>query len=132
MTTVILDSGGLSAWARRTPPVTLLTELEAAQRADGIVVVPTITVVESTTGDGSRDAAVNRRVKFATAASLDLPLARVAASLRATVSDAVSAADAVVVATATRHPEPVVITSDPDDLRALCAASEVPVRVVAV
>lgn len=129
MTTVVLDSGGLTAWARRTPPVTLLRELEAAQRAGGGVVVPTIVVVESTTGNGPRDAAVNRRVKFATTTPLPLDLARVAARMRAAAHSAVSAADAVVAATATLHDNAVIVTSDPDDLGALCATVERPIRI---
>lgn len=132
MTTVVLDSGGLTAWAHATPPATLLRELEAAQRAGGSVVVPTIVVVESTSGNGPRDAAVNRRVKFATTASLRLDLARVAARLRAAAERTVSAAGAVVAATATLHGSAVIVTSDPDDLGVLCATVERPIRIVRV
>lgn len=132
MTTVVLDSGALTAWARHTPPMTLLAELEAAQRAGGGVVVPTIVVVESTTGEGPRDAAVNRRVKFASTKALSLDLARVAARLRTSTQRAVSAADAVVAATASLSHGAVVVTSDPDDLGALCSAVKHPIRVVRV
>lgn len=130
MTDVVLDAHGLTTWAQDRPPQELLVELEAAQRDGGVVIVPTVVVVESTVGRGPRDARVNLRIKTADTRSLSLPLARVAARLRAAVAREVSAADAVVAATPTDRGGAVVITSDPDDLGALCTGAAV--RVVAV
>lgn len=130
MTDVVLDAHGVACWARQRVPVPLLAELEAAQRDGGIVVVPVIAIVESTVGNGRRDARVNLRLKSAKTVELTLPLARTAARLRAAVSTKASAADAVVAATAVERGAAVVVTSDPGELGALCADSSV--RVVAV
>ncbi|MGH8907450.1 MAG: PIN domain-containing protein [Egibacteraceae bacterium] len=127
---VILDAHGVTCWTQAQVPAALLLELEAAQRDGGIVVVPTIAIVESTVGNGRRDARINLWLKSAQTAPLTLPLARIAARLRATASLKVSAADAVVAATAVERDGCVLITSDPRDLTALCAGT--PVRVVAV
>jgi predicted nucleic acid-binding protein len=130
VTDVVLDAHGLTSWAQERPPRALVVELEAAQRDGGVVVVPTIAVVEATRGHPGRDARVNLRLKIAKTVHLTLPLARNAARLRAHAMRTVSAADAVVAATAVERDAAVVITSDPGDLAALCADARV--RVVAV
>jgi len=83
VTDVVLDAHGLTSWAQERPPRALVVELEAAQRDGGVVVVPTIAVVEATRGHPGRDARVNLRLKIAKTVHLTLPLARNAARLRA-------------------------------------------------
>lgn len=130
----VLDSGGLTAL------------VGGSQRArgwlrwviehDGRICVPTPIVVESTTGDGARDAEVNRilGVLERAAAALEAPdetTARRAARLRflARSDDGI---DALVAATAVGDGSPaVLLTSDPGDLeRLLEREPHVHVRVV--
>lgn len=122
MTTAVLDSGALSAWAGRERRV--LAALEAVRRAGGHVVVPTVVVAESTTGLPDRDAAVNLRLKGCVLDPCDEQRARRAAALRFATgaAGAVSVVHAVVAATG----ESVgarVLTGDPADLRQLAVAS---------
>lgn len=115
----VLDSGGLTAL------------IGGSQRArewlrwlvehDGRIQVPTPVLVESTTGDGARDAEVNRVLGILerAAAVLQAPdelTARRAGRLRflASSDDGI---DALVAAAAVADGSPaVVLTSDPDDL----------------
>lgn len=122
MSTVVLDSGALSAWAERDRRV--LAALEAVRRAEGHVVVPTVVIADSTTGRSDRDATVNRRVKGCVLDPCDERRARRAAALRfaTAAADRVSVVDAVVAATGEGRAARV-LTSDPDDLRRLAAVS---------
>ena len=129
-TSVVLDSGALSAWAASDRRV--VAALEGVRRANGHVVVPTVVVAESTTGDSGRDATVNRRLKGVVLDSCDDRRARRAAAFRfasSAVGD-VSVVDAVVVATAEGRRVPVV-TRDAGDLRVLGEAAT-GVRIVAL
>jgi hypothetical protein len=91
---------------------------------DGAICVPTPILVESTTGDGARDAEVNRilGVLDRAATALQAPdetTARLAGRLRylAKSDDGI---DALVAAAAVGDGSPaVVLTSDPDDLERL-------------
>jgi predicted nucleic acid-binding protein len=95
---------------------------EAAQRAGGSLIVPTVVIAEATTGVGSRDAKVNRVIKRAVIVPCDEPIARRAAQLRhGAQMERPQAIDAVVVATAEASLGKTVVTSDPDDLRPLAA-----------
>ena len=118
MPVVVLDSGGVSFLARRTPEsADYLRSLVRRKRWPPVV--PTAVLVESLYGDPARDALTNmllRRCEVWT--SLPLSVARRAAQLR-TMSRAGSAVDAIVVALA--EPDGIVITSDPDDLLRLAA-----------
>lgn len=122
MIAVALDSGALSAWAdgdRR-----ILAALEVVRQAGGYVVVPTVAVAESTTGQPDRDATVNRRLKAAALDTCPEERARRAAALRfgSGRAEEISVVDAIVIATG----EAVgarVITGDPDDLRVLADVS---------
>jgi hypothetical protein len=116
---VVLDAGGVSTLAepRRVARVRALLE-------EGLwpPLLPTVTLVETLTGNGSRDALV---LRLATTSELveEVPvgLARRAAQLRHHARRG-SAVDALVVAIAERAGGPaVVITSDPDDIGALVA-----------
>jgi predicted nucleic acid-binding protein len=88
----------------------------------GRVVVPTAVIAESTTGDHRRDANVNRALKKLSVVDLDAALAKSAAALRhARNRSGAGTIDAIVVATADAVPGTAVLTSDPDDLRALAS-----------
>jgi hypothetical protein len=118
----VLDSGGLTAL------------VGGSQRArewlrwvvdhDGAICVPTPVLVETTTGDGGRDAEVNRVLGILQRAAdvLEAPneaTARRAGRLRyrARADDGI---DALVAAAAVGDGSPVVVlTSDPDDLERL-------------
>lgn len=80
--------------------------------------VPTVVLVESLTGNGPRDARVNRLLRTCETPALDVVTARRAAELR-TRSRAGSAVDAIVVATAEAEGSEVVITGDTDDVTRL-------------
>ena len=118
----VLDSGGLTAL------------VGGSQRArewlrwvvdhDGAICVPTPVLVESTTGDGGRDAEVNRVLGILQRAAdvLEAPneaTARRAGRLRYRAR-AYDGIDALVAAAAVGDGSPVVVlTSDPDDLERL-------------
>lgn len=80
--------------------------------------VPTAVVVESLTGNGPRDARVNRLLRTCEIVDLDTAVARRAAALR-TRARAASAVDAIVVATAEAETSEVVITGDEEDITRL-------------
>lgn len=124
---LVLDSGGVSFLAERSPRTRLLL---ARLREEGLwpARVPTPVLVESLTGHPGRDASINRLLK-----TCDIDpapserLARRAAVIRSAVRQG-SAVDAIVVASA--EPGGVVLTSDADDLGALAGQSRA-VRIVA-
>lgn len=129
---VVLDSGALTAWARPRPSADLLDLLEVAARLGGAVVVPTVTVVESTTSRQREDARINQLLRRVVTDSCTLERSRQAAALRFRCPRQVSAVDAVVAATAADRTRATVVTSDPDDLQALLANSVRAVPVLAV
>jgi len=115
---LVLDSGGLSRLAERSQSAAALI---LALRRNGLwpPVVVTPVLVESLTGDGGRDALVNRLLKTCNVAEeVGERLARRAAFLR-TAARRGSAVDALVVAVAEPHGS--VLTSDSADLEALAA-----------
>jgi predicted nucleic acid-binding protein len=122
VTRLVLDSGALSAWASRDRRV--VAALEAVRRSGGHVVVPTVVIAESTTGDRRRDAMVNRRLKGAVLDECDEPRARRAAALRflSRSTGSVSVVDAIVAA-AGEGVGGTVMTGDPDDLNRLASVS---------
>ena len=122
--TVVLDSGGITALAGSRERLRQLRD-----RGEWPPIVPTVVLVESLTGDHRRDFAVNRLVAMCLLAPLDELTARSAAALRAKSARKVSAADAVVVATADRSGGSVVLTGDPKDLNALAAGTQHEVRI---
>lgn len=115
---LILDSGGVSFLAKRNQDA--VATIRALVR-DGAwpPLVPSVVLVESTTGRQRNDAAVNRLLKTCDVRE-DLPvsLARRAGELRH-LARLGSAVDAVVVASA--EPGGVVLTGDVDDLAALAS-----------
>jgi hypothetical protein len=115
---IILDSGGVSALARRAPDTASLWRTILNEES-WKPVVPVAVLVECLTGDPGRDAAVNRALKDCKILEkLPRRQARRAADLR-TRAGRGSAVDAIVVATA--EPDGVVLTSDPNDVRALAS-----------
>lgn len=129
---VVFDSGALTAWARSRPPADLLDLLEVAAQSGGAVIVPTVTVVESTTGRQREDARINQLLRRVVADSCTLDRSRQAAALRFRCLRTVSAVDAVVAATAAIRTQATVVTSDPGDLQALLANTARAVPVLAV
>lgn len=118
---LVLDSGGVSFLAKRNQDA--LAAIRALVR-DGAwpPLVPSVVLVESTTGRQRNDAAVNRLLKTCDVRE-DLPasLARRAGELRHLARRG-SAVDAVVVASA--EPGGVVLGGDITDLRALASCSD--------
>ena len=115
---LVLDSGAVT-WlaAPSRASAALIHEFKEAGLWPALV--PAAVLIECLTGMAGRDASVNRLVKTCEVGErLPVALARRAAALR-TAARRGSAIDALVVASA--EPEGVVLTGDPDDLRALAA-----------
>lgn len=125
---LVLDSGAVTRLAERSGRAAALI---AAFRAEGLwpPVVPSAVLIESLTGDGSRDAAQHRLIRACDVAeAVPVPLARRAAWLR-TRARRGSAVDALV--TATAEPGGTVLTGDLADVQALAAyASNVSVELI--
>jgi predicted nucleic acid-binding protein len=110
---IVFDSGALTALANKEEAVR--SAVRKALTAGARLIVPTVVVAASTTGDGTRDAAVNRVIKTAIIADCDLATARSAAALRFRVGSRSGTIDAIVVATADRIPGAVIVTADSGD-----------------
>lgn len=128
----VLDSGGLTALVGGSQHARAW--LRWVVEHEGTIVIPTPVLVESTTGDGARDAEVNRILGIleraaGVLAAPDEHTARRAGRLRflARSDDGV---DALVAAAAVADGAPaVVLTSDPEDLeRLLVREPQVQVR----
>jgi hypothetical protein len=121
VTSLVLDSGGVSDLARRSQDAAALIMVFARQ---GIwpPVVPSVVLVECLTGKPAHDAVTNRFLKVCDI-SEEVPehLARRAGVLRAFAQRG-SAVDALVVAMA--EPGGSVLTGDIGDLRALAAHAD--------
>lgn len=117
---LVLDSGAISRLARRTRQNAATI---AALRREGLwpPLVPSVVLVEATSGRPGPDANTNRLLKTCDIVT-DLPevTARRAAELRRRARQG-SAVDAVLVAVA--EPGGTVFTGDPADLRALASHS---------
>ena len=110
MSTVVLDSGGLSALVERDPAALALIEALRSEGADAFV-VSTVVLVEALRGD-ARDATTNRFLRGCEIIeAVPEPLARRG-----------SAVDALLVALA--EGGGVVVTSDLEDLSALAAYAD--------
>lgn len=127
--TLVLDSGGVTALAGQQARL-----LELRRRGQWPAEIPAVVLTESLTGDHRRDFAANRLVRACLVRDVDELLARRAAALRTATrrADSISATDAIVAAFAERSPDPVVMTSDPDDLAALTAHARRPVTIIGV
>jgi predicted nucleic acid-binding protein len=128
VTTLVLDSGGVSALATQRARL-----LELRRRQAWPAKVPSVVLVESLTGDHRRDTAPNRLLKMCQISDVTGLIAREAARLRGATGRAgsISATDAVVVAFASTCDAPVILTSDPKDIGALADHARKPILVSA-
>ena len=126
---LVLDAGGLSALAEQRARLH-----ELRRRALWPAQVPAVVLAEALTGDHRRDFHVNRLLRACQVRDVDESQAREAARLRTATGRAgsISAVDAVVAACATSVPGSVVLTTDPDDLRALAEHASSAMSVVAM
>lgn len=125
----MLGSGGLSALAGQRAQLA-----ELRRRGLWPAQVPTVVLAETLTGDHRRDFHLNRLLRTCQIRDVDQTQAREAARLRAATGRAgtISAVDAVVAAVASTRPESIVLTSDPQDLRALAEHAASRISVVGV
>lgn len=126
---LVLDAGGLSALVGDRAR---LRELQ--RRGLWPAQVPSVVLTEALTGDHRRDFDTNRLLRACQVRDVDESQAREAARLRTATGRAgsICAVDAVVAATAARQRDAIVLTSDPDDLRALAGQASSPFVVVGV
>lgn len=124
--TLILGSGGVSALAGHRARLA-----ELRRRGQWPPQVPTVVLVEALTGDHRRDFHANRLLSMCQIREVSEAVARDAARLRTRTgrADTIAATDAIVAAFAVGASNPVVLTSDPDDLGALVAGHETTVRI---
>jgi hypothetical protein len=126
--TLVLDSGGVSYLAKRTPQA---ARVIARLREEGMwpPLVPSAVLVECLTGDAGRDASANSFLKTCDVIEyLPVGTSRRAARARAAARHG-SAVDAIVAVTA--EPGGTIITGDDADLTAL-AGQLADVKVVTV
>jgi PIN domain len=125
--TLILDAGGVSALSGQRARLVALRE-----SGGWPPLVPAVVLAEVLTADHRRDYPTNRLLRACVIRDVDEMLARAAARLRTATGRAssISATDAVVGALAESAASPVVLTSDPKDLRALADVARSTVRVV--
>ncbi len=114
----MLDSGALTALAAGHEAVRVAIKKDAVIGSN--VLVPSVVLAESLTGDARRDARMNATLKTLSIVAIDGTIARAAAALRhkhrLRRADTI---DAIVVATADRLPGTRLLTTDADDLRPL-------------
>jgi len=126
--TLVLDAGGVSGLVGERA-------LLAAMRDRGHWPpdVPAVVLTEALTGDHRRDFHANHLLRACRIRDVDELTAREGARLRTATGRAgtISATDAVVAAYASTVHDPVVLTSDPSDLKALTARTLRPVVVLA-
>ncbi len=124
--TLILDSGGVTALAGQRARLAELRvrDLWPPQ-------VPTVVLTEALTGDHRRDFHENDLLRMCQIRDITETLARDAAWLRTRSGRAgtISATDAIVAALATRYSDPIILTSDPDDLTALVDGHPTPITI---
>ena len=125
--TLILDSGGIGALAGQRARLA-----ELRRRGLWPPQIPAIVLTDALPGDHRRDFHENQLVRMCQVRDVTERLARDAALLRTRSGRAstISATDAVVAAFAVGCADPIVLTSDPDDLNAL-VAEQTPTVIVA-
>lgn len=127
--TLVLDAGGVSALASQRARLE-----ELRRRGHWPAQVPAVVLAEALTGDHRRDHSTNRLLRACQIRDVNERQAREAARLRTATgrAGAISAVDAVVAAFASAHPDALVLTSDPRDIRALAEHTAAPIIVAAV
>lgn len=125
--TLVLDSGGISALAGQRAKL-----MELRRQGLWPAQVPAVVLAEALTGDHRRDFHANRLLRACQVRDITEPQAREAARLRTATgrASAITATDAIVAAFASASPGAIVLTSDPDDLTALCEHAATPVLIV--
>lgn len=125
--TLVLDAGGLGAVALDRARLA-----ELRRRGMWPAQVSAAVLAESLTGDHRRDFHVNRLLRICQVRAVDERQARDAARLRTATGRAgtISAVDAIVIALACGYAGPVVLTTDPADLRALADHASTRVSIV--
>lgn len=124
---LVLDGGGVTGLIRYRERLD-----EVRRRGLWPAQVPVVVLAEVLTGDGRRDAPVNRLLRHCQIRPITEEMAREAGRLRTRTgrADEISAVDAIVAAFAgSQRDEALVLTSDPDDLRDLCRHGSGSVRV---
>ena len=121
MTDLVLDAGGVSRLARRSQDAAAMITV-FSRDGNWPPVVPSVVLVECTSGRPRHDTVINRFLKICDITE-EIPehIARRAGSLRAAAGRG-SAVDALVVALA--EPGGTVLSSDLVDLRALAAHAD--------
>ncbi len=124
--TLILDSGGVTALAGQRARLT-----ELRNRGLWPAQVPVAVLTESLTGEHRCDFHENQLLRMCQIRDVTEQLGRDAALMRTRTGRAttISATDAIVAAFAVSQPDPIVLTSDPDDLTALVAGHPVAVTI---
>jgi len=123
---IVLDTGGLIGIARDDRRVAGLIELGRRAGANLVTVAP---VVAQAWRGGARQARLARWLPMIEVRATDLAQAKAAGELLAASSTG-DAVDALVALVAV--PGDQVLTSDPDDLKALVAERDVPITVLTV
>lgn len=124
---LVLDSGGVTGLVRYRQRLD-----EVRRRNLWPAQVPVVVLAEVLTGDGRRDAPVNRLLRLCDIRPITEEVAREAGRLRTRSGRAgeISAIDAIVAAFAgSQRDEALVLTNDPGDLRDLCRHGGGSVRV---
>ena len=121
--TVILDSDGVVKYLRGDPRVSAMLESEILQ-AGSRLVVPSVTLVEASRAGVDREHLVELVREVHELAPVDVPRAQQAAALQdyavREIGRDVGVVDALVVTEALLRVPPIIITSDPADMRLLC------------
>jgi len=124
--TLILDAGGISALAGQRGRL-----MELRRRSLWPPQVPAAVLAESLTGDHRRDYHANRLLRTCQVRDITEPHAREAARLRTATGRAgtITATDAIVTALASTCHDPVILTTDPNDLTALAQHTQRPITI---
>jgi predicted nucleic acid-binding protein len=123
--TVVLDSGAVSVLSRSRQRLRVIRDAGAWPP-----VTPAVVLTEALTGDHRRDFHANWLLRLCEIVPVDGLIAREAATLRTRAARRrITAVDAIVVATAARLADCVVLTRDPGELRALAERSGAELRI---
>jgi predicted nucleic acid-binding protein len=117
---LILDSGAVISWSRGDARTRAILREALARRLE--LRVPVVVLAETLRG-GARDAPVNRVLKAVGTAATVPDTGREAGRLLGRTGGGTTA-DALVAAEALAIPGSTIVTSDPDDLRALLAGQD--------
>ena len=129
---LILDSGGLGKVAENDEGAR--AAMSSSAQAGVSVIVPSVVLAESLSGT-NRDAGVYRVLRHLVVVDIHADHARVAATLKsgAGLTGVEHTIDALVVAVAVLEGGGAILTTDPQDIRALAAArSDVKIRAISL